>query len=75
MPRDLTKYPDIPQDLVEHLKACFPPRCKRPTESLEEHMLYAGMAELTQKLAIEHERQNRAKYDLDEPQDGEVYED
>lgn len=32
--------------LIEQLEADFPPKCKSPDESLEDHMLYAGKVSL-----------------------------
>ncbi|MBK1871563.1 hypothetical protein [Taklimakanibacter albus] len=75
MPRDLTRWPDIPQGLVEHLQKLYPPRCKRRDESLEEHMHYAGKAELTEQLAREMATQRSAAHELDEPEDEEDYPD
>jgi hypothetical protein len=35
-------HPDVDPRLVEALEKQFPPRCKAPGESLEEHMHYSG---------------------------------
>jgi hypothetical protein len=41
--------------LIEDLEAEFPPRCKQPGESLEDHMVYAGRVALTQDLRARYE--------------------
>jgi len=43
-------WPEVPEDLVAYLEAAFPPRCKKPSESLEEHVRYAGCVELVEIL-------------------------
>lgn len=41
--------------LLEELEADYPPKCKTPDESLEDHMLYAGSAALVSLLRARYE--------------------
>lgn len=40
------EWPEVSPRLVKFLEEAYPPRCKSPGESLEEHMLYAGVVRL-----------------------------
>lgn len=41
--------------LLEELEVDFPPKCKTPDESLDEHMLYAGHVSLVTLLRARYE--------------------
>ena len=41
--------------IIEELEADYPPRCKTPDESLEEHMCYAGSVAVVTKLRARYE--------------------
>lgn len=45
------EWPTFSEEQVDYLLRTFPPRCKMPGESLEEHLLYAGHVELARKIA------------------------
>ncbi len=45
--------PDTVEALLEDLETNYPPRCKEPGESLEEHMQYSGQIQL---IAVLRER-------------------
>ena len=38
--------PDTVEDLLEDLETYYPPRCKDPAETLEQHCNYAGQVQL-----------------------------
>ncbi len=44
--------PDTVDALLEDLETHYPPRCKEPSETLEEHANYAGMVQLITDLRI-----------------------
>ena len=50
------KKPRVPEDLLEHLEAEYPQRCKMPAESLEGHLFYSGAAHLVQVLRLWHDK-------------------
>ena len=58
--------PDLSRDLIEDLEENYPPRCKTPEESLEDHLRYAGMVELIDVLRQRHEwtRKNAGPIDI-----------
>jgi hypothetical protein len=49
--KQLSPVPLAGDDLVDLLTFLYPPRCKEPGETLEEHMLYAGKVQLIQMLS------------------------
>lgn len=49
--------------LIEALEVDYPPRCKTPSESLEEHSIYAGKVELIVHLRARYEAIIRAEQD------------
>lgn len=55
--------PPIPDGLLEYLESIFPPCCKRPSESLEEHMLYAGKVALIGSLRFWKSQQGPPRVD------------
>lgn len=58
--------PDTVQDLLLDLEAYYPPRCKEPGESLEQHMQYSGQVQLIADLRIRMDwtRQNQRMKDI-----------
>ncbi len=44
--------PDTVDTLLADLEQHYPPRCKDPTETLEEHLIYAGQVQLITDLRI-----------------------
>lgn len=44
--------------LIDQLVKDYPPRCKLPSESLEEHARYAGKVELVQSLVLKYSRKD-----------------
>lgn len=62
--------PEIPEELLAHLEQLYPPRCYEPmTESLEQHLDYAGRAGFVQDLRAEHERQRAADNAMNDMED------
>lgn len=59
--------PNSAAELIEELEALYPPACKDPNESLEQHARYAGAVELTQalRLRLDWTRQNARVKDID----------
>jgi len=47
--------PDTVKDLLEDLETHYPPRCKDPSESLEQHCNYAGQVSLIADLRIRYD--------------------
>ena len=58
--------PDTVADLLADLEAAYPPRCKDPSESLEQHVNYAGAVQLVTDLRVRYEwtRQNQRMQDI-----------
>lgn len=52
-------WPHVSPEIVEHLEGLFPPRCLAPGEPVEDHLRYAGAAELVATMRAHHERQGR----------------
>lgn len=66
-PSDL--IPEVPEDLLLFLEKLYPPKCYTARgESLEQHLLYAGMVELVAYLRASYEEQVEAGMALD-PED------
>ncbi len=61
----LDGLPHIPTDLVKALQGVYPPKCYTASESLEEHLLYAGAVSLVERLATI----SAAQHDKDTPED------
>ena len=40
------QMPEVPKALLEYLEKQYPPRCLQATETVEEHLRYAGMVDL-----------------------------
>ncbi len=47
--------PDTVEALLEDLETNYPPRCKEPAESLEQHMQYSGQVQLIADLRLRDE--------------------
>ena len=47
--------PDSALEIIEDLEENYPPRCKSPDESLEEHARYAGQVALIEALRYRYE--------------------
>lgn len=43
------------RELIEDLEEAFPPQCKDPNESLEQHARYAGRVELISELRTRYD--------------------
>ena len=44
--------PDTVEDLLDDLETHYPPRCKDPSETLEQHCNYAGQVQLIADLRV-----------------------
>lgn len=62
----MNPIPDGAQALIEELEELFPPKCKDPHESLEDHARYAGAVELVQalRLRLDWTRENARVTDI-----------
>ncbi len=47
--------PETVEGLLEDLETHYPPRCKDPSESLEQHTNYAGQVQLIADLRVRYE--------------------
>lgn len=54
----LPTYPDIPEDLLEHLERQFPPKDALPRDTLQELVHYGGKRALIAHLRAVFEQQN-----------------
>lgn len=48
----MTPIPNSAYELIEELEGIYPPKCKDPNESLEQHARYAGAVELVEALRL-----------------------
>ena len=46
--------PDTVEGLLEDLETHYPPRCKDPSETLEQHCNYAGQVQLIADLRVRY---------------------
>jgi len=62
----MTPLPDTVADLLASLEASYPPRCKDPSETLEQHMSYAGQVSLIADLRVRYDwtRSNQRMQDI-----------
>lgn len=58
-----TPWPRVPEELVAHLERLFPPRCLLHNEKVEDHLRYAGVADLVLDLRWHYERQQAPSED------------
>lgn len=47
--------PESVEELLEDLETHYPPRCKDPLETLEQHLNYAGQVQLVADLRIRYD--------------------
>ncbi|KKK49895.1 hypothetical protein LCGC14_3130460 [marine sediment metagenome] len=47
--------PDTVKDLLDDLETHYPPRCKDPSETLEQHCNYAGQVQLIADLRTRYD--------------------
>jgi molybdopterin-guanine dinucleotide biosynthesis protein A len=64
--------PEVDEEHVEALEALYPPRCyDHRSESLEDHIKYAGKAELVMELRADLEARRQLEVELAEDDDEE----
>ena len=65
-------WPEVPEDLLLHLEAAFPPRCyDHRGESLEDHLVYAGRVGLVEAMRSAFEQQRKEALEAD-PEEGDT---
>ncbi len=47
--------PETVEGLLDDLETHYPPRCKDPSETLEQHALYAGQVQLIADLRVRYD--------------------
>lgn len=62
----MNPIPNSVVELIEELEEMFPPACKDPNETLEQHARYAGRVELIEEIRTRYDwtQQNAKVSDL-----------